>query len=263
MFAVLRRLYLLLAYYLSWLWFGVGGLTLNLVCAVLLLAPRRERFAPAVRSAIRWLFVWWVKWFHATGVVEVVYIGFPDTPLPSGTIYIANHPSLVDAPMLLAVLTDAICIFKPALLRNPCIAPAAILAGYSSGDAGIDLIRDVAEKVASGRSLLIFPEGTRTTPGTRLNTLKPGFAIIAQRAGAPIRLITISAPPLLTSRGVAWWKPPPLPGRFEIRLQEVLHPEPGTPAAEITQGVQERLASLVGVVPSSLGSCHDQRVTSC
>jgi len=263
MISPVRHLFHVCTYFVSWLWFGLGGLALNAVCAFLLLLPHRNSLSAHARAAIRWLFSWWLKWCHATGALRVAWHNFPPAPLPSGVVYIANHPSLIDAPVLLSVLTDCICIFKPALQRNPCIAPAAILAGYSSGDSGIDLIRDVAEKVAAGRSLLIFPEGTRTTPGHHLDRLKPGFALIAQRAGAPIRLITLKATPRLVARGVPWWKPPCFPARLEVRLHEEILPEIGKSAAEITAYVQDRLASLAPVVPASGDSCRPPGPTSC
>lgn len=245
----LAQFYYITAYYVSWIWFAVGGLILNGVCAVLLLFPRREKFGGRVRGAIRWLFSWWLKWMHASGVVQVRWHGFENVPLSTRTVYVANHPTLVDAPFLLARLPDAICIFKPALLRNPFIAPAAILAGYASGDKGVDLIREVAEKIASGRTLLIFPEGTRTEPGTALNALKPGFALIAQRARAPIRMISIRSSPHLVPRGRPWWKPPGLPGSVDITLDQEIPADTVLTPTEITAAVQARLASLATVVP--------------
>jgi len=217
----LRSLWLPLAYYLSWGLFGLGGLVLNIACAPFLFARDRGRFGPRSRRAIRWLFDLWLRWMHASGAVNVTWKGF-DRPLPAGTVYVANHPSLLDAPFLLARLPDAVCIFKPALMRNPFIAPAALLAGYVSGDQGVDLIRDAARRVAAGQSLLIFPEGTRTKIGSVLNPLKPGFALIAQRAGAPVQVIRVIAGPCLARKGHPWWRVPPLPGRVEFILDELI-----------------------------------------
>lgn len=243
--------YYLTAYYLSWLWFGIGGLLLNTACALLLPCRGREPLGRRVRAAIRWLFAFWLKWIHASRVVTIDWSGFDPAQITPGTVYVANHPTLIDAPVLLSRLPDTICIFKPALLRNPVIAPAAILAGYASGDAGIDLIRDAADKVSRGQSLLIFPEGTRTAPGHLLEPLKPGFALIAQRAHAPIRLIFLRASPRLVSRGMPWWKPPLFPARLEIALGDLLPTSQGESAAEIARRAQERLASGASVVASS------------
>ena len=223
-----RAIWLPIAYYLSWVWFGLGGLLLNIVFVPLLLLPNRERYGPRVRRITRWMFGFWLKWMHASGVVRVTWNGF-DRPLPPGVVYVANHPCLVDAPFLFARLPDTVCIFKPALLRNPFIAPTALLCGYvSAGENGIDLIRNSVERLAAGQSLLIFPEGTRTAVGSNLNPLKPGFALIARRAGCPIQLIRVRSSPLLARKNLPWWRVPPLPGWVEFTLDELI------PAEEIT-----------------------------
>ena len=173
-------------YFLSWAVFGAVGLLLNVACSILLLLPKRDRHEAWVRSTIRGLFRAWNAWLHLTGVVTVTWKGLDGEVLQPGTVYIANHPSIVDATLILARLPDAVCIFKPALMQNPAIGPAAIMAGYVRGDTGLDLIKAAASKVASGQSLLVFPEGTRTTPGTQLGRMKSGFALIADRARAPV-----------------------------------------------------------------------------
>ena len=236
-----RYCLLAVAYYLPWLWFGLGGILLNIVCAVLLLVPKRQRLGPGARLAIRRLFVFWRQWCHATRIFRVTWHGFEGVELSPGTVYVANHPSLVDAQVLLSVLPDAICIFKPALLRNPAIGPAALIAGYASGGDGLDAIRDAADKVAEGRSLVIFPEGTRTGPGERLGPLKPGFALIARRANAPIRLLTIEVSRNLTTRGRAWWKLPELPTWMRVTLGELIPADTPMSCAEVTAYVEGKL----------------------
>lgn len=239
-----RRLWLPVAYYLSWLFFGLGGLALNLACAPFLLLPRRERFGARARAATRWMFDFWLRWLHLSRVVEIAFHGLEPERLPRGVVYVANHPTLVDAPFLLARLPDTACIFKPALLRHPAIGPAALLCGYVAGDAGVDGVRAAATRVASGCSLLIFPEGTRTVPGTTLNPLRPGFALIARRARAPIQLIHVRTGPLMARKGHPWWKLPPLPGRFEFTLGECIPADSPFSSAEIAETIVTRLGRM-------------------
>jgi 1-acyl-sn-glycerol-3-phosphate acyltransferase len=237
----LRRSILVASYYLSWLLFAAVGLLLNLACLLLLLAPNRPKLEVRTRRAIRWLFDLWLRWFHATGVVEIVWRGFDEAFRP-GTVYIANHPTLIDAPVLLARVPDAVCLFKPALVRNPAIGPAAIMAGYPVGEPGVDLVREAAAQLAEGRSLLVFPEGTRTQPGSPLGALRPGFALIAARAKAPVQLVLIRASPDLVPRGRPWWQPPKtLPGRIELSLDRRWEHEPGRSAVALAEAVQTHL----------------------
>lgn len=241
----LRRTYDYPANIVSWGLFVLVALTLNAGCAVLLLARERSRFAPAVRRVIRRSFVAWCAWLHATRLIYVTFEGFDSARVAGPAVYVANHPSFLDATFVLAQLRDTICIFKPAIIRNPFLGPAALMAGYASGDAGIELLRDVAARVAAGCSLLIFPEGTRTAPGTRLNPLKPGFAVIAARARVPVRLIRIRAPRDLVPKGWPWWRAPQFPARVEITLIDELQPSSDETATELTARVTRRFSAAL------------------
>lgn len=234
-------------YYLSWVAFGTVGIILNLGCLLLMAVPGRRKREPSVRATIRKLFGAWVKWLHATRIVAVTWRGVGEGELLPGTVYIANHPTLVDATLILAQLPDAVCIFKPSLMSNPAIGPAAVMGGYVRGDTGLDLIKAAAAKVAEGQSLLVFPEGTRTKPGTVLGTMRPGFALIADRARAPVRLIVVRASPDLCTRGRRLWPAPAvLPGAMELSFDQVWPYEPGRPAAALTQAVERRIFEVLG-----------------
>ena len=237
----LWRTYFIGAYALSWGIFGAVGLTLNAACAPLLLLPRRLERAARVRRVIQLLFADWIKWLHATRLISVEWHGLDSRKLPRRAVYVANHPSLLDATFLLAVLPDALCIFKPRLRGNPCLAPAAIMAGYASADSGVDMIRELAPQVADGNTVLIFPEGTRTDTEKTLNPLKSGFAFIAQRANAPIQILAIRAPRDLCPRGASWWHPPHFPSHVDIFLGGLVPPDPARPVEEVVAEVEARL----------------------
>jgi 1-acyl-sn-glycerol-3-phosphate acyltransferase len=248
----LARIRWVTVYYLSWAVFGFVGLLLNLGCIVLMPLPWRDAFGPGVRAMIRRLFGAWLAWLHATGIVDVEWVGFDAARLQPGTVYIANHPTLIDATLILARLPDAVCIFKPSLMRNPAVGPAAAMAGYVRGDTGLDLIKAAAARVAAGQSLLVFPEGTRTAEGTLLGKMKPGFALIADRAQAPVALIILSAKPGFLARGRPWWPAPDvLPSSVRLTLDRSWTFEPGRSAAELTQSVERRICEVLA--PSKLG----------
>ena len=241
----LLRIYHYPANIISWALFAAVGLSLNVVSALLLLSSDRARHGPAVRSAMRRLFSAWCAWLHATRLIYVRFHGFTPDALSGPAVYIANHPGLLDATFILARLPDAICIFKPAIMRNPVLGPAARMAGYVAGDTGVDLIRDVAARVSDGHSLLVFPEGTRTVPGRRLNPLKPGFALIASRARAPVRVIIVRAPADLVPKGWPWWRAPQFPSHVDITLHSELEPLPGESAVQLTERAQREFTTAL------------------
>jgi 1-acyl-sn-glycerol-3-phosphate acyltransferase len=108
--------------------------------------------------------------------------------LESPLIIIANHPSLLDAVVLLARLPRAVCVMKGSLKRNILFGPMAHLAGYVSNDDPMTLIRQTCGELAGGAQVLIFPEGTRTL-AFPLNPFSEAAAFIAARSGVPIQAL--------------------------------------------------------------------------
>ena len=241
----LLRIYYYPANIVSWALFAAVGLALNLVSAVLLLSRHRARHAPAVRAAMRRLFSAWCAWLHFTRLIYVRFHGFTPDALAGPAVYVANHPGLLDATFILARLPDTICIFKPEIMRNPVLGPAARMAGYVAGESGVDLIRDVASRVSGGNSLLIFPEGTRTVPGRMLNPLKPGFALIATRARVPVRIIVVRAPRDLVPKGWSWWRAPQFPSLVDVTLLAELELRPEETVGELTDRTSRRLLTAL------------------
>ncbi|MDF9833634.1 1-acyl-sn-glycerol-3-phosphate acyltransferase [Ereboglobus sp. PH5-5] len=238
MIRTLKHIYYAVAYYISWgLFMGVGFLISVLS---LPLYPWRKRggLHKKMRAVQRVLFRVWMRWFRACGVVRITWKNF-DGPLAPGTVYISTHPCLIDAPLLLGRLPDTICVVKPAIMRNPALGAAAIVAGYVTGSNDVDMVRAVAEKVQAGASLLIFPEGTRTEPGATLNPFKPGFALIANRAAAPVRLVIVRASAGFVTRGRPWWKiPDVVPATMELSLDREWPHDPQKSAAALSAEIE-------------------------
>jgi 1-acyl-sn-glycerol-3-phosphate acyltransferase len=232
----LPQVYTLPAYYLTLFFFAAFGIELNLLCLLTGLFPaseRSERFHQRLIHRHFALFHWWCE---VAGLVHVRYHGFDRLP-PGGLVLAANHPALIDITCLLARVPEAVCIFKPAIRRNPIMGAAARRAGYLASDGGHDLVRRMAEKVAAGSTLVVFPEGTRTPPGGALLPLKPGFVLIARRAGAPVQLVRITTNSNVLTKGRAWWRSPQLPARVDVTAGPVFAPDlvagPEETAAEI------------------------------
>jgi len=245
----LGRIRSVVLYYLSWIVFGAVGVLLNMACIVLMALPGRDRYAPAVRAAIKRLFGAWIAWLHATRIAVIDWKGFDAERLQAGTVYIANHPSIVDATLILARLPDAVCIFKPALMRNPAVGPAAVMAGYVRGDTGLDLMKAAAARVAAGQSLLVFPEGTRTAEGTLIGKMKPGFALIARRAGVPIQVLIVRTERDLLPRDRPWWRMPRVPIRYAVLVDRQIDASAERPIADIVAEVQGRFHAGLACAP--------------
>ncbi len=134
-----------------------------------------------------------------------------------GLIVVANHPSMLDAMMLVARLPRSACIMKASLMRNPFLAPGARLARYIRNDSPRGVVTLAVQDLQQGGQLVLFPEGTRTT--TRpVNPFRGGVSLIAKRAGAPIQTVFIDAHSPYLCNGWPLWRLPPLPIEFTVRL---------------------------------------------
>ena len=134
-----------------------------------------------------------------------------------GLIVVANHPSMLDAVMLVARLPRSACIMKASLLRNPLLGPGARLARYIHNDSTYGMVQCAVQDLQAGGQLVIFPEGTRTTLSPH-NAFQASFALIAKRAQAPVQAVFIDTVSPYLGKGWPLWRLPPLPIRFSVRL---------------------------------------------
>ena len=234
---LLRSAHHLFGYYLSLFFFGAFGLSLNLFCLLAGWLPttnRTERFFQRLIHRHFALFVWWL------GFARLVRVhGHGLSRLPAGgQILAANHPGLMDITYILARVPEAVCIFKPSIRRNPVLGAAARRAGYLASDGGPDLVREAAEKLAARHTLVIFPEGTRTPPGEALLPLKPGFVLMARRAGVPIQLVRITWNSDVLTKGRPWWMVPRLPGWVHLTLGPRLLVDPAADPVAVTAEIE-------------------------
>jgi len=129
----------------------------------------------------------------------------------------ANHPSLLDAVLILSRVPDTVCVIKAALMGNLLFGAAARLARFIANDLPLTMILNSGEELQRGAHLLIFVEGTRTSHFP-LDPCLPTTGLISRRSGVAVQtlLIEFSTPYL----GKHWplSKRPHLPLCGRIRL---------------------------------------------
>lgn len=136
---------------------------------------------------------------------------------PGGLIVAANHPTMLDALLVVARLPRGVCVMKAELMRNVFLGSGARLAQYIKNDVGRGMVRDAVETLREGNQLVLFPEGTRTVEAP-VNAFKPGITLIARLAQVPIQTVIVeSFSPYLT-KGWPLLKAPPVPVRIRLRL---------------------------------------------
>src|SRR4030095_965491 len=104
---------------------------------------------------------------------------------PGDLIVAANHPSMLDALVVVARLPRGVCVMKAELLRNVFLGGGARLSQEHRNHARRRIVRDPVASLREGNQLVLFPEGTRTVTSP-INAFKPGITLIAHLAGVPI-----------------------------------------------------------------------------
>ncbi|MBW1816724.1 MAG: 1-acyl-sn-glycerol-3-phosphate acyltransferase [Deltaproteobacteria bacterium] len=128
--------------------------------------------------------------------IKVPVKGLENVDKHTPHIYMCNHQSYFDIFAVLArIPVDFKFIVKAELMRIPLLGPAMRRAGYIGIERddprkAIRSIKDAAERIKSGASVLIFPEGTRSPDG-RLQPFKKGGFNLALRSGCDIVPVTI------------------------------------------------------------------------
>src|SRR5579859_479496 len=74
-----------------------------------------------------------------------------------------NHPSLIDALLILTRHPNIVCVMKSALMRNVFLGSGSRLARYIPSDQPRQMIKEAIADLSRGGMLLLFPEGTRST----------------------------------------------------------------------------------------------------
>jgi putative phosphoserine phosphatase/1-acylglycerol-3-phosphate O-acyltransferase len=111
-------------------------------------------------------------------------------------VFIFNHQSSLDALIVGSLLRrDITAVAKKEAARDPRFAPVGLLMDVayidrSNSKRARSALAPVVDKIRSGVSLAIAPEGTRT-PTPRLARFKKGAFHIAMQAGVPIVPIVI------------------------------------------------------------------------
>ena len=74
-----------------------------------------------------------------------------------------NHPSLIDALLILTRHPNIACVMKAELMNNLFLGAGSRLARYIPSDQPRQMIKAAVADLREGGVLLLFPEGTRTT----------------------------------------------------------------------------------------------------
>lgn len=191
----------------------------------------------------------WGRMLMSVFLIDLRLVGSDRLEAGQPYVFASNHFSLIDTPLVFGLMPLPFRILaRSGLWKIPFIGWHLSRAGHlpvdrSNPRVAARNIAYAAEKVRSGRSILIFPEGGRRR-GEEMRRFKTGAAHIANQAGVPIVPMAISGTRRILPPGSLHLRP----GVAEIRFGEPI-PTVGadqTSAAALTERVRlaiERLAA--------------------
>ncbi len=164
---------------------------------------------------------YWGRSILVVSRIKVTVEGLADIDAQRPYIYMPNHQSNFDIPVLLGHLTVQFrWLAKMELFKVPIFGHAMRKAGYISIDrndreSAIRSLQAAAEKIKNGISVLIFPEGTRSRDG-QIQPFKKGGFVMAIDSGVPIVPVVISGARAIMTKG----KFRVNPGQIRLRVHK-------------------------------------------
>ena len=186
----------------------------------------------------------WGKSILVVSRIKVSVKGLSNIDPSSPYIYMPNHQSNFDIPVLLGHLTVQFrWLAKMELFKIPIFGRAMRKAGYISIDrhnreSAFKSLEVAANKIKGGVSVLIFPEGTRSWDG-RIRPFKKGGFVMAIDSGVPIVPVVITGTRQIMPKG----KFRVYPGRIRMVIHKPIHTS--TYTRETKEELMERVRRVI------------------
>ncbi len=133
----------------------------------------------------------WAQLILWSALIRLKVEGAERVPADGPVVFMSNHESWLDIPVLLVAIPGQVrFLAKSSLFSIPFLGWAMRAMGFIPVDrenrrTAIKSFEAAAARIRSGRSVLVFPEETRTPDGRLLEFQRGGF-LIALKAGLPI-----------------------------------------------------------------------------
>lgn len=204
--------------------FGIFGASMSALVVPLyfIFVRDRARRAKSIRTIVHYMCRFYVSSMHALRLIDLEIRNVDRVPA-TGSLIVANHPSLIDALILLSRVRDGVVVAKHSLQVNPFTSGGIRGADYVVNADAPALVEACTARVRSGEALVLFPECTRTADDGIIR-LRRGAAHIAVRSGCTVIPVTIHfSEPLLTKKS-RWWLAPRVRPRVRVIGHEPIDP---------------------------------------
>lgn len=214
------------------------------------------------RAMMAWIFVWLrvVHWLEKT-ILGIDYRVVGRENLPAGAcIVAAKHQSAWETLKLHLLLPDPAIVLKAELLKVPVWGRYLVRTGMIPVERGAgskairSMIANARPRAEEGRPIAIFPQGTRTAPGT-WRPYRIGVGALYEGLDLPVV-------PMALNSGVFWGRRAfrKRPGTITV---EFLPPiPPGLPREEMMRRLEDELETASERLSVAAGGPPTPRPTS-
>lgn len=204
---------------LGWLLFGIFALISEALMPVILLAyPKGQARQFAARRIIAQLWRLFLAYLQKVDIIHIERIN-REALGKKGQLIIANHPSLLDVLILISDTPEANCIVKSRLWHNPFTRIMIRSAGYIPNNHDEATYHEAIQALQRGETLIIFPEGTRTPRGHKID-FNRAAATIGIQAAKEIRPVAIAMYPEGLKKEDSWYRIPKQPYHYRVTVCE-------------------------------------------
>ncbi len=202
-----------------------------------------------IRTMYRWAMFSMRAGVGAAGI-RVRVLGAENIPQGVSCIFLSNHVSNLDPPILLPAIPGMCSVFlKRSLMKIPLIGTAMRLGKYvpvARGHSRLEAEQSVAlaaEALRSGMHIFIFPEGTRSLDGNLL-PFKKGAFFLAADTNAPLVPIIIQGTGRMMRKGSMKVDP----GLATVRFLPALRPRDFSSREELMETVSREMRMALGQI---------------
>jgi 1-acyl-sn-glycerol-3-phosphate acyltransferase len=230
-----------LAFNVGWY---VGTAVIAIVGSPILLMPRR--------SVVAWSLFWidfCLGWLRLTCRLthRVGGVSMPAGPV----IFACKHQSTWETLAFSRLFPNSATVLKRELLFIPVVGWAMARVGNIAVERGEGapalrgLVRQAKAAIADGRSILIFPEGTRTPVGSE-RPYQVGTAALYRQLGVPVVPVALNSGLFWGRRQFIKW-----PGVIDVEVLPAIAPGLGREAfmATLRERIEVATARLVAGAP--------------
>jgi len=190
-------------------------------------------------------------WITNAGVraagIKIEIRGLENIPAGRSCIFMSNHVSNLDPPVLIPLLPGrSSVLLKKELMSIPILGRAMRMAKFvpvergSRRDAAKASVEAAADALRSGLHIVVYPEGTRSLDG-RLSPFKKGPFFLAEETKAPIIPIALSGTQTMMHKGSREITP----GVARIQMLPAIEPSKYATREELMAAVRSEIAAAL------------------